>query len=85
MENCCYGSNEMMVLNMVRAGLFGELVHGEAAYIPRLPRNPLLERVNRVATRHTGRNEFTQVVLIRLGVEQAAAQKGDELAELTIR
>ena len=33
MENCCYGYNEMMVLNMVRAGLFGQLLHGEAAYI----------------------------------------------------
>ncbi len=32
LENCCYGSNEMMVLNMVRAGLFGELTHGAAAY-----------------------------------------------------
>jgi ankyrin repeat protein len=27
LENCCYGYNEMMVLNMVRAGLFGELTH----------------------------------------------------------
>lgn len=33
LENCCYGYNEMMVLNMVRAGLIGELTHGEAAYI----------------------------------------------------
>ena len=32
LENCCYGSNEMMILNMVRAGLFGELTHGAAAY-----------------------------------------------------
>ena len=32
LENCCYGYNEMMVLNMVRAGLFGEILHGEAAY-----------------------------------------------------
>jgi hypothetical protein len=32
LENCCYGFNEMMVLNMVRAGLFGELTHGGAAY-----------------------------------------------------
>ena len=32
MENCCYGASEMMVLNMVRAGLFGDLVHGGAAY-----------------------------------------------------
>jgi len=33
LENCCYGYNEMMVMNMVRAGLFGELTHGEAAYL----------------------------------------------------
>jgi hypothetical protein len=33
MENCCYGYNELMVLNMVRAGLLGDLVHGEGAYI----------------------------------------------------
>jgi hypothetical protein len=32
LENCCYDYNEMMVLNMVRAGLFGELTHGGAAY-----------------------------------------------------
>ena len=33
MENCCYGRSEMMVLNMVRAGIFGELLHAEGAYI----------------------------------------------------
>ena len=32
MENCCYGYNELLVLGMVRAGLFGELKHGGAAY-----------------------------------------------------
>lgn len=32
MENCCYDYDELMILNMVRAGVFGELVHGEAAY-----------------------------------------------------
>ncbi len=32
MENCCYDYDELMVLNMVRAGLLGELVHGECAY-----------------------------------------------------
>jgi hypothetical protein len=32
LENCWYGYNEMMVLNMVRAGLFGDLQHGGAAY-----------------------------------------------------
>ena len=33
MENVNYGRDELMVLNMVRQGLFGELLHGEAAYI----------------------------------------------------
>lgn len=33
LENCCYGENEMMVLQMVKDGVFGELTHGEAAYL----------------------------------------------------
>lgn len=33
MENVNYGREELMVLNMCRMGLFGELLHGEAAYI----------------------------------------------------
>ena len=36
LENVCYGRDEMMVLNMVRQGVFGELLHGEAAYIHEL-------------------------------------------------
>jgi hypothetical protein len=38
MENCCYGENELLVLNMVRAGLFGDLLHGEGAYLHDLRR-----------------------------------------------
>lgn len=33
MENVCYGREELMVLNMCRLGVFGELTHGEGAYI----------------------------------------------------
>lgn len=33
LENCCYGWSEMLVLNLVKAGVLGELTHGEAAYI----------------------------------------------------
>ena len=33
LENCCYGENEMLVMNMVRQGVLGKLTHGEAAYI----------------------------------------------------
>ena len=32
LENCCYGYNEMLVLNLVRDGVLGELTHGAAAY-----------------------------------------------------
>jgi hypothetical protein len=33
MENCNYGRSELMVLRMVRAGLLGEILHCEGAYI----------------------------------------------------
>jgi hypothetical protein len=33
MENCCYGESELTVLRMVRDGAFGEILHGEAAYL----------------------------------------------------
>lgn len=33
LENCCYGESELLVLNMVREGVFGDVTHGEAAYI----------------------------------------------------
>lgn len=32
LENCCYGQNEMRVLRMAHAGLFGDLLHGAGAY-----------------------------------------------------
>jgi hypothetical protein len=33
LENCCYDFFEMITLNMVRQGFFGEIIHGEGAYI----------------------------------------------------
>jgi len=33
MENCCYSRWMLMVLNMVRQGVFGELLHGECGYL----------------------------------------------------
>ncbi len=33
MENCCYNRPEMMILNMVRQGVFGELIHGVCGYL----------------------------------------------------
>ncbi len=32
LENCCYGKRELMVLHMVREGLFGDVVHCEGGY-----------------------------------------------------
>ena len=32
LENCCYGKHELMVHNMVRQGLFGEIVYCEGGY-----------------------------------------------------
>jgi hypothetical protein len=33
MENCCYDRTEMMILTMVRQGLFGDLLHAECGYL----------------------------------------------------
>ncbi len=33
LENCCYGATETTVLRMVKAGLFGDLLYGEGAYL----------------------------------------------------
>jgi len=32
LENCCFGKNELQVLNLVREGLFGEVVYCHGAY-----------------------------------------------------
>ncbi|MBQ4355013.1 MAG: Gfo/Idh/MocA family oxidoreductase [Clostridia bacterium] len=33
LENCCYDRNEMMVMKMVREGLFGKIVHCDGGYM----------------------------------------------------
>jgi predicted dehydrogenase len=33
LENCCYGYNETLILRMVQAGQFGDLLYGEGAYL----------------------------------------------------
>ncbi len=37
LENCCYGRDEMMTLNLVKQGLFGEIVHCKGGYCHFLP------------------------------------------------
>ncbi len=36
LENCCYDFFELMTLNMARQGFFGDIIHGEGAYIHNL-------------------------------------------------
>lgn len=38
LENCCYDKFELATLNMAQDGVFGEIVHGEGAYIHDLRR-----------------------------------------------
>jgi hypothetical protein len=33
LENCCYGYNETLILRMIQAGEFGDLLYGEGAYL----------------------------------------------------
>lgn len=33
LENCCYGENELFVLNLARSGVLGDLIHAECAYL----------------------------------------------------
>ena len=47
LENCCYGREEMTVLNMIKEGLFGELVHAEGGYRHDLRDEISLGHVNR--------------------------------------
>ena len=46
LENCCYGRREMMLLNMVKKGLFGELVHCTGGYQHYLPAEDLFRQTN---------------------------------------
>jgi hypothetical protein len=36
LENCCYDFFELLTLNMARQGFFGDIIHGEGAYIHNL-------------------------------------------------
>jgi len=48
LENCCYDFFELLTLNMARQGMFGDIIHGEGAYIHNLTgfnfKKPLDER-----------------------------------------
>ena len=47
LENCCYDRNEMAVFNMIKKGLFGEIIHCEGGYRHDLRDEISLGRENR--------------------------------------
>lgn len=47
LENCCYGQEELTVLNMIKKGAFGEIVHCEGGYRHDLRDEVALGHVNR--------------------------------------
>ncbi|HEX5580353.1 MAG TPA: Gfo/Idh/MocA family oxidoreductase [Gemmatimonadaceae bacterium] len=54
MENCCYDRAEMMILNMARQGLFGDLLHAECGYLHDLRELKLTDfYVNRWRVKHS--------------------------------
>ncbi|MGN1451154.1 MAG: Gfo/Idh/MocA family protein [Eubacteriales bacterium] len=54
-ENCCYDRNELAVFNMIKKGLFGELIHLEGGY-----RHDLRDEINNgVENRHGRLANFT--------------------------
>lgn len=59
LENCCYDSFELSTLNMAQKGLFGEIIHGEGAYIHDL--RPILFSDNIVKGKEHWQNEFNKV------------------------
>ena len=46
LENCCYGRREMMALNLVKKGLFGEIVHCSGGYLHNLPECELFKDID---------------------------------------
>jgi hypothetical protein len=55
LENCCYGREEMALLNMVKKGVFGEIIHCQGGYEHDLRDEICMGDVNR----HYRRENFT--------------------------
>ncbi|MBP1992750.1 Gfo/Idh/MocA family protein [Paenibacillus eucommiae] len=59
LENCCYGREEMTLFNMVRKGLFGQLVHCQGGYEHDLREEIAKEGENRFIDHYVKRNADT--------------------------
>ncbi len=83
LENCNYGYNELLVLNLVRDGVLGELLHAEAAYLHDL-RRPLMTRT---AWRRKAHIDFDANLYPTHGLGPVAAyldvNRGDRFVRMT--
>jgi len=52
LENCCYGRRELAVLNMVKKGLFGEVVHCTGSYAHYLNDAELFKDIDTAERKH---------------------------------
>lgn len=46
LENCCYGRREMMTLNVIKQGLFGDIIHCAGGYHHSLPKVELFPKAD---------------------------------------
>ena len=60
LENCCYGRQEMMALNMVKQGLFGEIVHCTGGYCHYLNQEDLFIRIDKEEIPHYRLEEYVK-------------------------
>ncbi len=52
LENCCYSRRELMVMNMVKQGLFGEIVHCAGGYLHYLNYEDLYRDIDKIDPPH---------------------------------
>ena len=60
LENCCYNRREMMALNMVKQGLFGEIVHCTGGYCHYLNQEDLFIRIDKEEIPHYRLEEYVK-------------------------
>lgn len=60
LENCCYGRRELAVLNMVKQGLFGEIVHCTGSYAHYLNEIELFKDIDNGERKHYRLDQYIE-------------------------
>jgi hypothetical protein len=87
LENCCYGFNEMLALNLCRQGMLGDLVHAEAGYIHYSDQLLAADPTGRAAWRHEYYRQHTGNAYPTHGLgpvcQYLSINRGDKMDALT--